>query len=486
MMTSLTHAQENLRESACRKVRSGLTFGVLALMTFVLAGCDLNGEPPEEMVETVTEANRSATPSEDSGLDQEIVHAADALNEFEAACAQVEPIWPVELCGEVVLIDPRSRLAVANHPAPDESFEAHGGVYVGSWPADKGVANTGFEWDGEMWAMAMLPLPEERFSRLRLLSHESFHRIQPALGHVIADPMARHLDEEAGRVWLRLEIHALAHALNEFGAEAHQAVADAMLFRQVRHDTFPDAAEIERQLEAHEGLAEYTGVRFALDATDADMSAAAEHVKAFEHRPTYMRSLGYGTGPALGLLLDRYAPDWREDLPSEPDLAALLAAALQAPELEQEPEARLQKAERRAATYHDKVIRAEENERAERLATERADYRKQLVEGPVLVIDPPELRLMFNPNTVLSMGEQGDVYPGAILMGPWGQLTLEEGGALAPAERDRARVAAPEELQPDADGKVHGPGWTLQLEPGWRLAPGPRESDVRLEEDAQH
>lgn len=121
--------------------------------------------------------------------------------------------------------------------------------------------------------------------------------------------------------------------------------------------------------------------------------------------------------------------------------------------------------------------------RAERLAVQREHYREELVEGPVLVLDLPERRLLFNPNTVVPLGDEGYVYPGSILIGPWGRLALQEGAALATPSRDRARVAAPEALEPGRDGAVNGPGWILELAPGWRIVPGPRPGDFRLDPD---
>lgn len=411
--------------------------------------------------------------------------AVQALAEFEDACGPAEAIWPAELCGPLVLVHPETRLAVANQPDPDERFHSRDGMFVGEWPADMGVANTAMDWGGTMWAVVMLPLPEDAFTRLQLLAHESFHRIQPELGFEISDPMASHLDEEEGRVWLRLEIRALARAVATEDPEAREAVRDALLFRRIRNATFPGSASVERRLEGHEGLAEYTGVRFALDVTGAARAEVARKVEAFEDRTTYVRSLGYGTGPALGLLLDRYEPGWRRDVSPVPNLAQRLALALDTPEADPEAPPRRELAARRALAYGSESVREEEVERAERLATERERYRKELVEGPVLHVELPERRLMFNPNTVLALGDEGHVYPGSILVGPWGRLTLQEGAALAAPDRDRARVAAPETVDPDPDGVVNGPGWVLELEPGWRLVPGPRPGDFRLEPDRQ-
>ncbi len=421
-----------------------------------------------------------SAPAAAQSQDPDTAAAAAALAEFEEACTRVDNLWPIPVCGAVVLVDPATRLAVANRPDPARRFSHLHGAWVGAWPQGMPVANTDVQWEGERWAMAMLPLSDDPFARLRLLAHESFHRIQRELGHDPSDPMANHLDEEEGRLWLRLELRALARSLETTGDEARAAALDGLLFRGVRRALFPGAREAERRLELHEGLAEYTGVRFALDATGRSPSEAAPLTARFESRPTYVRSLGYGTGPALGLLLDRYRPDWREDLEPASDLADLLAAALNAPE----PGPDLQdRARSRAAPYGYAEVRAEEARRAERMSEERARYREELVEGPVLILELPERRLMFNPNTVVSLGEEGSVYPGAILEGPWGRLTLTDGAALATPGRDRARVRAPDLWEPEPDGNLAGPGWILELTPGWGAVPGPRPGDLRLELD---
>lgn len=407
--------------------------------------------------------------------------AIQALAAFKDGCKRAEALWPAQLCGPIVLVDPETRAAVSNQPDPAGRFERQDGMFVGEWPADMDVANTAMDWGGARWAVVMLPLTQDPFGRLQLLAHESFHRIQPELGFEMADAMAQHLDEQEGRLWLRLELRALARALRSEDDEAREATLDALLFRNVRHGAFPGAAAVERRLEGHEGLAEYTGMRFALDVTGVGVEEIARRVEAFEKRPTYVRSLGYGTGPALGLLLDRYQPGWRKNVGSAPDLAHLLAKALAAGETNSVAPARREVAVRRAATYGLDVVQEEEAKRAERLAAQRKHYRALLIEGPVLTLELPERRLMYNPNTVLSLGDDGNVYPKSILIGPWGRLTIQEGGALAPSNRDRARVAAPKNGEPDDKGTVTGPGWTLALEPGWRLAPGTRNGDFSVE-----
>jgi hypothetical protein len=402
--------------------------------------------------------------------------AAIALDRFARACAHADRHWAVPLCGPVVLVDPQSRLAVANQPDPEGDFEAAGAVFIGRWADHKPVANTAIEWHGEYWAMAMLPVHDEPFAQLRLLAHESFHRIQPALGLSAEDPLAAHLDEFDGRLWLRLELRALARALDSDDEAALVAATDALAFRAWRQSRFEGSAASETTLEANEGLAEYAGIRLALDATGEPEARIARTTRGFEARRSYVRSLGYGTGPPLGLLLDRYAQGWRAALPAVPPLADMLAGALgfDALAVREAPVAR-------AAAYGYDTVHEEERARATEREALLAQYRARLVDGPVLELHGTrEFRYGFDPNSVVPMGETGTVFPTAFFMDAWGSLQVERGGALMSTERDRVRITAPTSLPAAGERKLQGDGWTLELAPGWRVVPGTKRGDYRL------
>ena len=82
----------------------------------------------------------------------------------------------------MVLVDPSTRVAVANHADPEGKFRKEGDVYTGAFPEQFTPSNTAIQWSGQEWSTVILPLPTDPFLRLSLLAHESFHRIQPALG----------------------------------------------------------------------------------------------------------------------------------------------------------------------------------------------------------------------------------------------------------------------------------------------------------------
>ncbi len=241
--------------------------------------------------------------------------AAKALADWSRLCgADGELLWRKSLCGPMVLVDPSTRAAIANRVDPEGKFRKEGDGYTGAFPEQFTPANTSIQWSGQEWSTVILPLPTDPFLRLSLLAHESFHRIQPALGLNASDAANAHLDTETGRLWLRLELRALARAMRTDGSTARQSAADAMLFRLYRHRLCPGSETAEAAMEKQEGLAEYTGVFIALRATGETVAREARLVEAFEDSNAFARSFAYATGPALGVLLDRYAAGWRTRL----------------------------------------------------------------------------------------------------------------------------------------------------------------------------
>lgn len=235
--------------------------------------------------------------------------------------------WGVSLCGPVLLVDPASRQFVASIDGADTALERDGPVFRGRLPDNVPVANTAVGWNGRTWTMLMLPLPEDPAARSILLMHEAWHRIQAGIGLAATHADQDQLETEQGRTALRLELRALAAALEATSAEQQrQAIADAMTFRAWRHARFPQAAAAEDAMERHEGIAEYTGRILAQD--DALQARLAAHLRRGDAVTAYARSFAYYTGPAYGVLLDGAAPGWRSRWNRQDGLPGLLAAAL--------------------------------------------------------------------------------------------------------------------------------------------------------------
>jgi hypothetical protein len=380
--------------------------------------------------------------------------AGRAFAELDAMCAADHgALWGRSLCGPTLFVDPASRTVIARQG---------GRITTDTLPESIGIANTSVTWNGERWTMVMWPLPENAFDRRRLLAHESFHRVQEELGFPATGPSNAHLDKLEGRVLMRLEWRALARALRD-PAHTSEAVRDALTFRAARHALAPDAAEDERLLEMHEGLAEWSGMSLAEPSARERARRIASRLKIDEEAPNFVRSFAYSSGPAWGTLLDLRAPHWSRRLKASDDLAKLAAVAY-AVDASSDVDARAE--QYRAA----EVFTAEKRRDDEHQQRVRA-MRTRYVEAPRLIIPLSQMQMQFNPNGVSALEGEGTVYAGLTLSDAWGKIVAPD-GALIASDFKRLIVPAPA----DADARS-GAGWTLTLAEGWTIAPGTRPGD---------
>ncbi len=193
----------------------------------------------------------------------------------------------------------------------------------------------------------------------------------------------------------------------------------------------------------------------------------ADRVRRFELRPTFVRSLGYGTGVPLGLLLDQYEPSWRRRVSTKGFGGQLTQRLLSA-------KVNRNDAELAAMRYDGKALAAEEDARDAAQQRRLSDYRARLVEGPTLVLRQQGLGRSFNPNELIAFGELGTIYPTGSFSAEWGSLQLESGGALVSEDYHTLRVPLPAD---SSARTVTGKGWVLNLSPGWHIQPAERPGD---------
>jgi len=407
---------------------------------------------------------QAQAPAIDPALAQRYFEEAERLGAADGG-----RLWGVELYGPMLFADRDTRELVANTAHEAGMLEARGDVYAGTVPRELNLANTAIDWDGQRWTMVLWPLPANRYARQRLMMHELFHRVQPALGIAGSDPANAHLVTRDGRIWIRLEWRALEEALLREGAERKQAVADALAFRAARYARFPDGAAEERALERNEGLAEYTGLVLSGLPADVLSDRAAMALADREGSERLARGFAYASGPAYGVLLDQAGVEWRERAALDgTGLDELLAEAYGV-----EPDADV--AEAQAARYDGARLIAAETERAERIAAELARLRERFLEGPTLRLVPEgSFRYVYDPNGAVPLAGVGTVYEASRVSAAWGVLTVESGGVLF----TRSELGITGVVVPVAAGTTEPPlagdGWRLEPAEGWRVVAGER------------
>ncbi len=409
-----------------------------------------------------------------SALAQSPIDHAKAKAAFDQAhqlcTADNGHLWGHTLCGPMLFADRATFYAVGNQADESGKLHAEDGVFVGKIPAQLPIANTATSWDSVIWSEVVWPLPEDAKSRAILLMHESFHRLQVQEKLFMKNPGNDHLDTLRGRYLFRLELRAYHAALNGEGKARTDAVREALTFRAARAKEFPGSAQNERDLETNEGLAEYTG--YKVGGGDPN-----EPLESGDKRPSFVRSSAYITGPALGFLLDDLSPAWHPKALANEPVDELLAKAVQF----REPADLMSAVESFAKHYGGAELLAQETARDEETKRRQAEYRANLVDGPVLRIPLQNMKISFDPNKLFPLDDLGTVYPEMRITDDWGVLEVENGMALLSKRWDSVTLPAMDNVN---FGPIHGPGYTLTLNKGYSLKPGDRKGSFTVGKDS--
>jgi hypothetical protein len=303
--------------------------------------------------------------------------------------------------------------------------------------------------------------------------HEVFHREQEALGLRQVDALNNQLDMRPGRTWLRLEYRALARSLEslpDIAAARHHAES-ALLFRAQRRSLYPGSDSLEATLEIQEGLPEYTGQRLAMQLTGEGAARVANYVRDYENTPTFVRAFAYGTGPALGVLLDQFSPNWRDSVRTTRDLGLLLARAIRF----RVPRNLAAVARESAQEYGWEEVDRSEAARDSARAPAMREYRARLADGPTITLTQTRdsLSWSYDPTELVGFDLSSAIYPSGNFSAGWGKLAVEHGGVLVQNDFSRIRIGAPRSPIATEATEIKGDGWTLMLNPGWALRPDP-------------
>jgi AmmeMemoRadiSam system protein B len=435
-----------------RPVEVGMKRLILVLVLMVAAGSAAAGGAPA-----------------DSAGDIDLANAARWFAQFDSLCTlDGGRLWGASFRGPIMIVDVPARKIVTNRPDSAGVLTRRGDIFVGDLPPGVSVANTATTWLGTRWTMIMLwSLSENTRPRLRLMGHESFHRLQPQLRLEATGELNEHLDTADGRFWLQLEWNALQQALLAQGEARREAIADALSFRAARRKRFPGAAERERWLEIQEGLAEYSGMRLA---GYSDSLAVRVVVAKRADETGFVRSFAYVSGPLYGYLLDGTGAPWRASTTASSDLGGMLAAAAGI-------RPRIEGAESRARGYGGDTLRVREDAREIQRRAQLATWRRSLVEGPALIVDLKLVRSgTFDPGKVFPFADGAVVYTSRALEAAWGTLSVDEGAILEDQKAAEGRVS----LAGAASDHRSGRGWNLKLADGWAVRPGGRAGDLRV------
>lgn len=377
--------------------------------------------------------------------------------------AKKQKIWKADLYGPMLLVDAQSGITYANMPDSAAVLKPTGKIYKGLLPKDVMVANTAITWSGRLWSVILWPLPKDREDRLNLIMHESFHRVQDNLGFPAHNPTAAHLSRMEGRIYFLLELQALKAALSKPINRRNADLLSALLFRAQREKLFPESFHNERLLEMNEGLAEYTGVMLGRT-RDSITKHLYEVIDRAAVTNSLIRSFPYFTGPVYGYLLYGKQPSWTAKLDSNISFTQLIEDKyrfwLTKKNLEEQVAQRI-------GRYNGYAIISSEAKKEAEYQKIKRDYLVGFTQQPVLSIRLIKMNIVFNPNNLFDLGEEGTVYPTAQIKDVWGQLDVSTNGVLM---KNWNQISLQVTGATTRKGEViEGNGWTLKLNPGWKM-----------------
>jgi len=406
------------------------------------------------------------------GQNIDIKAVEEIFEEYEEICERDNGnLWGLSLYGPLMFVERESRIIIANTADKYGVLKRMNGVYQGTLPENRGIANTTFNWNGMQWTMVMWPPSDNIFERNQLIFHESFHSVQVKQGIFLVNTENPHLDTKEGRIWLQLEWLALLDALNTI--ENEESIQDALIFRQYRRSLFQNSDSTENALELLEGIPEYTGIKLSGRDSLETLEYFSDMVEVARNRSSFYRTFPYTSGPLYCYLLDRKNVNWRNSIKEIDDLGKYLRIdySIQLPaNLKLEAEKRIRK-------YKGEELIAQENELEKEINIKKENIILTFVQGSILSLPIKKPNMEFSPLNMIAINELGTYYKTLRIVDVWGILEVDN-GAFINKNWSAVHVISSEIV--NDDGRISGLGWQLKLNEGWEMKPGDQTGNFHL------
>jgi hypothetical protein len=353
--------------------------------------------------------------------------AKSYFNELDSLCSLDNGnLWGVNLYGATMFVFPESRLIIANEPDKDGKLVHEDGLFIGKLPENINIANTSMEWEGKKWTMVNWGAISEndKYSRGKLLVHESWHRNQEDIGIKPVMTKNTYLDELQGSILLKLEFMALSRALNSNSDDKISHLTNALIIRAYRQSLFPE--NNENMFELHEGMAEYTGLKLCGIDTALLPKVASKQLELAMDKEGLANSFPYLTGPAYGILFDELKNGWINDVKKGKSLSEIGSQIINK-KLPTVTTVLKENVSEIITQYGADSLIKNETKKFEHQKQLINEYKHKFFEGDMLIIKNNNLQMGFNPQEKLIPIENGVVYKTMRLTGEWGVVEIKNG-----------------------------------------------------------
>lgn len=361
-------------------------------------------------------------------------------------------LWDVELYNNLLVIDRDGYQFVSNFPVESCNTVKYKNLFIGDYHQNQTIGNTSTVLEGKSVTMVMWPLPKDYSEKLELFAHEAFHSMQKDLGFETHADVVSHLDKKNARILFRLEINAL---FNSLLTNSPNDFINALAFRKARYDLYKNAEKEETAMETLEGLAQYTGYKFAY--TDQNqLMKKLEDLTHRAHQTSHLaRSSAYFTGPLYGFLLDKASQNWRKE--SVPLFNAFQLSKKVYNISDQDIEGvNIQSLKLKYGS--DSIEQQEEILWLKKKEMENQNLSK-FVEDDPLCIPLKNMHISFDPGKISILKSHGKIYQTLILKDYFGELNAKKGALLSP-DYKKVIVSKPKVI---TDTVITGDGYTIKL-----------------------
>lgn len=414
----------------------------IALLALILSACTSTKQATTESFET---------------------KASKALEEYKIACKSGKEIWGHDLCVPMIIVNRESMTSVATKQTPKKDFKKMDTTFTGKYSGPQLFANTSLQWEGETWSMVLWPLSDAKEDRIELLMHEAWHSIQNDIGLPLNSNFLTHLDKYDGRLLIRLEWNALLQALRDTDNQ-QKHLRSALSFRKIRFNKYPNAQNAEKILDYNEGFAAYTGMKFRSNKLNDLISNLENKLNKVEDVTSLTRSASYYTGPLYGLLLDSQPNEWKSEIGQSKGLGSLAQKKFRISTPKRPKLLPLAS----IPEYNYKSIDKFEKTRSKKKQAKIKSYLENISQKGGLELYPSQgSPQMFDPRTILVVGENDLIYVNYETNSDWGNLKVSDGVQVKEIKGKRALLLSkPTKI---TGNKITGTGWTLELNPQWKL-----------------
>ena len=369
--------------------------------------------------------------------------------------------WNTKYETPILFVNPENRQAIA--------FDGEKEPYITQLDESVPIGNTRSSWNGKIWAMVGIPLPEQPFFRENLILHEMFHVLQPQLDlDSLYEMPCAHLEKEEGRVLLRLELQALLKALEQSNNKdsMYYHLTSALTFRNSRYSVYPKAKEEENYVELNEGITEYTSIMMIQRYSPNNLNNSQlvnyfkSYVSALEQDKSYVRSFAYITIALYGFLIQMDFPSWHQKVTKKTNLTDYFMQMINGGDNEWKT---------LGLQYNYNNIAKEENLQMEQIDADRkAITEKFLCVNRVeisLALADGEYNYTFDPFNYRILDSVGEFHNNITITGGWGKVEASNGLILD--KEDRKVFLSP--IIKTENNIIFGDGWVLHLNDGYGI-----------------